>query len=325
MSYLSQLPIELCESLAYYVDPLYASDVFKLECFTNLINSDRFWKNKIKHNYSELFCDDFPLNYYRKLYIKLAQLKLYNLEETISNPCHKKLDKSNISPFEDVNDNFTPLLILSQELENARKIYKEAQHNFYEAERLYKTQVSSRITSIRNASNSLKNFYSSDNGTLSIVYKFYEIIINTEELDHIRITLEDQILNCWNWNLESNLLQVKKFVTTVNERYGPKKLIKCYSTGEIVNNVAIEHGIGIAFRLENEELHKTIYWIDLDEVSLCETDSRSLPYFLRRLFHDASEMTDCQKLYNVPFSFTNNTCNCSCSSSSSSSESSDEE
>lgn len=327
MSYLSRLPCELCESLTYYIDPLYVSEVFKLECFSNLINSDRFWKNKIKHNYSKFFCDDFPLNYYRKLYIKLAQSQLYDLETTVSNPCHSKLVKSDISPFEDVNDHFTPLLILSQELENARKVYKEVQHKFHAAERLYKMQVSSRITSIQTACNSLKDFYSPGDKKLSIVYKFYEVIINTEELDYIRTTIDDrtivdEIFQCW--DLESDLLRVKKFINIINKRYGSKNLIKCYGTDEVINNVPIEHGIGIAFKFENEELHKAIYWIDLDEMSLCETNSTSLPYFIMRLFNDESEIINCQTLYNVPFSFVNKIHDCSCSNSSSESSSDDE-
>src|SRR5581483_6082074 len=89
-TYFSSLPLDICETLTYYIHPLYILEVFKLDCFSSLINNEKFWKNKLKHNHPDIYSDVFPLYYCKNMCMKLALANVYDLQMTINAPHHSK-------------------------------------------------------------------------------------------------------------------------------------------------------------------------------------------------------------------------------------------
>lgn len=316
MSYLNQLPIELCESLSYYIDPLYMVEVFKLECFSTLVANDKFWKNKVKNNFTQYYSDNLPLDYYKKLYVRLAYLQLNDLKLTIMDPKCKKIHNQDLSEFQGLETLAAPLLALNKELDDLKIVYKKLQRKIKEANNIYKTQVESMVNAIVKKSEELKLSYDHD---VVPAYKFYEIVVDNDFLNQLA-SYEKHVDGMCCFDEESDIIHLNQVLNSINEKYGSQSMMKYYGTGEMVNRIMAEHCVAIGLRLTTEDVPNVIYWVDLRAPRIMSTTERRIPYFVHDSLNKSMIDQDLQILYNAPFEFNDEPGHADCSCDSSSSE-----
>jgi hypothetical protein len=322
MIYFSIFPSKLVHTLLYYIEPLYILEFLKL--FPYLIDDDEFWKNKVKHNYPDVFIVNLPLHYYKKLYMRLANYHHCDVEYAIEFPDFPvDIDLRMINHFTKDREK---LMELSKEVNSIYDLYSEAKCRFQKMRDIYYEKVKPIIVSVRDTHDQLQKLLHKTTDDIvtidskhEICYTFYMVTIDEEflkSLNHIDF-----------YSVQPELLRIKKFVDLVNDKYGSQGLIKCYKSGLMVNEIIPAHGTSVGIKWDsNSEVPDAIYWIDLDQILLRKTIRLALPVFVSRMLDDDFTIDDCSRLYSVPFQFvgksvSSSSSSCSSSSSSSSSDS----
>ena len=295
MSYLSQLPVEICETLSYYIEPLYIFEILKLDCFASLVSNDKFWKNRLKHNFPDIFIDTLSTKLYKELCIKMSIEELHTLELTITNPLVYEMDKVEKNLYHDLVVHKSQLVDLSKEVDYAHKLYMKALDKFRRAEKSYNEKTVPIINTVQSATRKLYEFLdvsARNNGD------FYSIAVDEGFMQQLKF-------NYLYMNTTDNLRQIKELADLVSISYGSQKLIKHYKTGQMVDKIIVDHGVGIGIQWSHSVLETPdiIFWIDFKECVLRKTIGPYLPYFLEGTLNEKFTLEDYQRLYNVPFTF----------------------
>ena len=225
MSYLNHLPRDLRCALLYYISPLTIVPLFSIDQFRKILITDQFYKDKLRTNFQNDYIDNLPLDHYRYLLFKAFSNFYQDYKKTLLNRHRKKIDdqygsqkdkvlerkQELISRMNVTNTEYSERYQRIANTPSTRKFYHvehikllkqcDAQLETLNRKR-YKLvtkkneKLDEKFKVIDDHLEQISKFlYPGNNQTIKPVFKYQEIVVDAEHMQHVNFYMFSSLYN----------------------------------------------------------------------------------------------------------------------------------